>query len=238
MKIIISGGDGNLPKKILKHNTNFKIITLCKKEMDVYNLKDVLYQIKKEKPDYFIHSGALTRPMIIHEKNPELSIKTNIIGTSNVVIACLKYNVKLIYISTDCVYEGIDGDYNEEEGVKPFNNYGWSKLGGECSVMLYPNSLIFRLGMLTNPFPHKKALADMKKSLLFDDEISKIILSLIDETGIINIGGEPQSVHDFVSRTQPEIEKIYLKDIHDVRMPSNSTMNITRMKNLMKKKSN
>ena len=235
MKILISGGDGCLPKKIVKHNTKYEIITLSKSDMDVTGLKNILYQIEREQPDYFIHSGALTRPMLVHEKNPELSIKTNIIGTANVVLACMKYGVKLIYISTDCVHEGIDGNYSEDDCLKPFNNYGWSKLGGECSVKLYPNSLILRLGMLPYPFPHKKALVDMKKSLLFDDAISKIILLVLDEFGVINIGGETQTVYDFICKIQPDIEKIYLKDIHDVKMPMNSSMNIEKLKMLLKK---
>ena len=229
-KILLSGGDGHLSQKIQKYNTKYKIATPSKKEMDVRDIDSVNFYVNSDKPDYFIHSGALTRPMIIHENNPKLSIESNIIGTANVVLTCMKYNVKLIYISTDCVYGGTKGNYTEEDGVKPFNKYGWSKLGGECSVMLYPNSLILRMGMLTNPFPHDNALVDMKKSLLYDDLCSQIILSLLDDTGIINVGGKSQSVYDFVSKANPDIGKISLKDVHDVVMPNDCSMDVTKMK--------
>ena len=114
--------------------------------------------------------------------------------------------------------------------MKPFNKYGWSKLGGECSVMLYPNSLILRLGMLTSPFPHNSALVDMKKSLMDNDKISQVILSLIDERGIFNVGGKSQSVYDFISKKHPTIKRGYLKDVVDVEMPKDCSMNTEKMK--------
>ena len=54
--------------------------------------------IVSHNPDYFIHAGALTRPMVIHENRPDESIRNNIIGTANVALMCMKYKVKLIEI--------------------------------------------------------------------------------------------------------------------------------------------
>jgi dTDP-4-dehydrorhamnose reductase len=71
--------------------------------------------------------------MIQHEKKITESIKKNIIGTANLCIAANKYNIKLIYTSTNFVYPGTKGNYSEKDALLPFNNYGWSKLGGECS---------------------------------------------------------------------------------------------------------
>ena len=81
-------------------------------------------------PIYSYIQPALTRPMVLHTENPDLSISTNIIGTSNVVLACMESNVKLVYISTDYVYPGTDGNYKEEDPLLPVNLYAWSKLGG------------------------------------------------------------------------------------------------------------
>ena len=53
----------------------------------------------------------------------------------------LKHKIKLIYFSTGYVYPGTKGNYTEKDGVKPFNNYGLSKLGGECSVSMYKKFL-------------------------------------------------------------------------------------------------
>ena len=200
-KILISGGNGEFAKQLQKYNTEFKILNPSKINMDIRNIEDVDFWISESKPDYFIHAGALTRPMVVHEDNPEESIKTNIIGTSNVVLSCMKHKTKLIYISTDYVYEGKDGEYKETDSVKPFTKYGWSKLGGECSVKLYDNHLILRVSMNKYPFPHPKALVDMKKSLMYIDEAAVITLKLLDKKGTINIGGKSQSVYNFEKET-------------------------------------
>ena len=60
-----------------------------------------------------------------------------------------------------------------------------------------------------------------------------IVLSLLDKTGIINLGGPPQTIYAFVKDKKPEIGAIYLKDIDDVYMPTDTTLNITKMKRLL-----
>ena len=85
--------------------------------------------------------------MKMHEKNPSKSIFLNIIGTSNLVRACSEKKIKIVYFSTSYVYPGRKGNYKESDSVLPWNNYGWSKLGGECAVKMYKNSLILRACM-------------------------------------------------------------------------------------------
>jgi len=232
-KILISGGDGNLAKEIIKSNKSYNILAPPKSSLNVCN-KDELDKIISEiKPDIFIHTAALTRPMVKHIESPDASIKNNIIGTSNVVLACIKYNVKLIYISTDYVYPCTEGNYSEEDPLLPVNEYAWSKLGGECAVKLYSNSLILRMALCQKPFPHPKALVDIKKSYLYMDEAADIILKLINEQGIINVGGETMSPFEFIKQNNPNIEKISLKDVGDVKMGRDSSMNTTKMINII-----
>ena len=232
-KILISGGNGEFAKELNKCNKSYKIVSPPKEEMNVKNIDDLEYYVNYQKPDYFIHAGALTRPMVIHEDSPDESVSINIIGTANVVLTCMKYNIKLIYLSTDYVYPGIDGNYNEEDYLKPFTKYGWSKLGGECSVRLYDNHLILRMAMNKRPFPHPKALADMKKSLMYIDEAAKVVLKLLDEEGTINVGGKSQSVYDFVSESNPNVERITLKEISDVNMAKDCSMNTDKLKKII-----
>ena len=144
-------------------------------------------------------------------------------------MACEKYNKKIIYISTDYVYPGADGNYKETDSMKPFTKYGWSKLGGECAVQLYDNHLILRMAMNRKPFPHPKALIDMRKSLMYIEDAAKVTLQLLDETGIINVGGKSQSVYDFVKETNPNIQPITLSEISDVNMATDCTMDTTKL---------
>ena len=81
-KILISGGGGNLAKEIVKANKSYNILSLSKSQLNICN-KDELDKIISEiKPDIFIHTAALTRPMVKHIESPDVSIKNNIIGTS------------------------------------------------------------------------------------------------------------------------------------------------------------
>jgi len=89
--------------------------------------------------------------------------------------------------------------------LKPSNNYGWSKLGGECVSKLVPNSLILRCALCDIPFRHKKAFSSTWRSSVRHTDVAEIILKLKDEIGVINVGGEYKSVYDFVSQYQ-EIE--------------------------------
>ena len=221
---------------MVQQGKDCEFLTPTKKEADVkdyWNLDSYFYAHQKEF-DYVIHAAAITRPMVLHEDNPPLSIKTNIVGTSNVVLMCERYNKKIIYISTDYVYEGTDGNYKEKDSLKPFTKYGWSKLGGECAVQMYDNHLILRMAMNKKPFPHPKALIDMKKSLMWIEDAAKTTLKLLDETGIVNVGGKSQSVYDFVKEENPKIKPIVLDDIPDVNMATDCSMDTTKLKMLLK----
>ena len=232
-KILISGGEGNLASEIVKANKEHKILSLSKKELNVCSKNKILSWLKKFKPDVFIHTAALTRPMVKHINHPNTSIETNIIGTSNVVLACIELNIKVIYISTDYVYSCTDGNYSEEDALLPVNEYAWSKLGGECAVKLYKNSLILRMALCQQPFPHPKALVDIKKSYLYMDEAAKIILKLLDQKGIINVGGETMSPFEFARKDNPNVKKITLDEVGDVKMGKDASMNVNKMKNLI-----
>ena len=233
-EILISGGNSKFAQELMFASTGkYNITRLSKDILNVCNLKQIEDWIVELQPDYFIHTAALSRPMILHTDNPDVSIETNIIGTANVVLACMKYNIKLIYISTDYVYPGTDGNYNEESPLLPVNEYAWSKLGGECSVQLYTNSLIVRTAMVENPYPHPKALVDVKKSLISYNNAADIVLRLLDETGIINVGTESDTIYNHIKRFNPGIGKISLNDISDTKMASDSSMNIDKLKTIL-----
>ena len=232
-KLLISGGNGNFAKEIVKQNTEYEVYAPTRNEMDITDLDAVKETVRNFQPDIFVHPAALTRPMVLHTENPDLSISTNIIGTSNVVLACMESNVKLVYISTDYVYPGTDGNYKEEDPLLPVNVYAWSKLGGECAVRLYENSLILRASMTQKPFVHTKALVDSKKSLLYIEEAVELSLRLFHEFGIINLGGDPTNSYDFVRKNEGlELGKIYRKDL-DEPMAKDSTMNLDKLNGIL-----
>ena len=233
--ILISGGHGRFGNWVRYYAQldNYDIHSPTSKEMDVTNFESINSNIIKYKPDVFLHSAALTRPLIVHEDEPYKSIETNIMGTSNVVLACMKHNIKLVYISTDYVYEGTNGNYDEESPVKPFNNYGWSKLGGECAVKLYENSLILRIAMMNKPILYPKALVDVKRSLLFDDDAADITIQLLDNFGTINVGFEPKSIYEFTKEYNPNVGKISLDEVKGIKLSNDTSVNTDKMNKLL-----
>ncbi len=232
-KIVFTGGSGRFGSIIKKSKSKYKLFFPSRKELDVNNLNKIKNYLKKIRPNYLVHMAAVSRPMSIHEKNINLSIKTNIIGTSNVVLACSEKNIKLVYFSSSYVYPGVSGNYKETDPVKPEMNYSKSKLGGECAVSMYKNSLILRICMTEKPFKHDKALVDAKTSFMYQDEFKEIFFKLINKKGIINIGGKSQSIYNFAKKDNPKVKKIYLKNIKDVTFPKNSSINISKLKKIL-----
>ena len=143
-RILVTGGDGRFAKVLKSKNKKLNLIFCSKKQLNILSLKSIIKNFEKHKPKIIFHCAGLSRPMDIHENDITKSIDLNIIGTANLVKICKLYKIKLIYLSTGYVYEGKKGNYKETDAVKPFNNYGLSKLGGECAVSMYKNSLILR----------------------------------------------------------------------------------------------
>jgi len=235
-RILISGASGDFGKSMIKYfnNSKFDMLYASKNQMDVTSINQVEKVVNDFAPDYFIHAAALTRPMIHHDMKPNESILNNIVGTSNVTMVCCSKKIKLIYLSTDHVYKGTTGNYSEDDEVFPVNNYGWSKLGGECAVRLYKNSCILRLAMVKYPFPHNNAIIDSYKSSIFIDDVVRILDRFLDEKGVFNIGKDRSSVYDFAKKSNSNVGKISLKDINSVNMPKDSSMNLKKMNEVLK----
>ena len=224
-KIVITGGQGRFAQT-LKQYTKLNIYFPNKKELNILSYKSIENYIKKIKPKYILHAAALSRPMNIHDKNIALSINLNIIGTANIVKACEKFKIKLVYFSTNYVYPGKKGNYRETDPLLPINSYAWSKLGGECSVKLYKNSLIVRLCMCEKPFIHKHAFSDIKTNFMFHEDFVKIIPKILNKKGILNAGGKIQTIYDFAKKSNPMVKKKSGRKV----FPPNPSMNISKMK--------
>ena len=234
-KIVITGGDGRLAKHFKPYKNSFKIELAKKKELDILNVKKISKYLNKIKPKYLIHNAALSRPMDIHENKIQNSITKNIIGTCNIVNECSKRNIKLIYFSTNYVYPGVRGNYKESSALLPINNYAWSKLGGECAVQMYKNSLILRLSITEKPFIHKKAFSNIITNFMYQENAVPIILKLIDKKGIINIGGKSQSIYKFAKKDNKNIKSTKYNFKNNIKMPKNSSMNLDKMNKFIKK---
>ena len=229
-KIVITGGNGRFAQILKKDNNKLNIFYPGKKELNVLDINSINKYLKKNKPKYLIHAAALSRPMSIHDKEISKSIDLNIIGTANIVKVCSNLKIKLIYFSTGYVYEGKIGNYKEKDPVLPVNNYAWSKLGGECAVTMYKNSLILRITMCEKPFLHEYAFHDINANFMFHEDVVKIIPKILNKTGVLNIGGKIQSIYSFAKKTNKDVKKKSGKKL----FPKNVSMNVGRLNKIMK----
>ncbi len=232
-KIVVTGGNGRFGSVLKKNNRN-NLLFPTKKELNILKLNSIKNYLKIKKPRTLIHLAGLSRPMSIHDKNIDKSIDLNIIGTANIVKICSLFNIKLIYFSTHYVYPCKKGNYSENSPLLPINNYAWSKLGGEASVQMYKNSLILRVCMTEKPFFHKSAFANVKSNFIFHEDVAKILFKLINKKGIINIGGKTQTIYNFAKKNNPEVKKVYLENKSKKQFPKNPSININKLKKLIK----
>ncbi len=171
--------------------------------------------------------------MDMHDKDINLSIDTNIIGTCNLVKICNKLKIKIIYLSTNYVYPGVTGNYKENDPLLPYNNYSWSKLGGECAVHMYKNSLIIRLCMTEKPFVHNFAFKDLITNFIFQEDFVKVIPKLIKHNGIINFGGKAMSVYNFAKKTKKNIKGVTAFKLLNKKIPLNHSMNLKKTNKIL-----
>ncbi|MBX4189979.1 sugar nucleotide-binding protein [Candidatus Parcubacteria bacterium] len=224
MKILMTGGSGLLGSEIKRLDP--EIISPSHQEMDITNLSSILSTLEKYGPKVLLHLAAYNNPPE-HEKNPELGITTNIIGTANLALACFKNGIKLVHASTDFVYTG-PGSHKEEEPLLAPSRFGWSKVGAEASVRMLHDFLILRLDFGPIPFPWPKVYKDHYVSKLYVDEMAPLVLKAAQSSvvGVLNLGGPRVSLEDYAKRTKPEVETILKPEW----VPADSSMDVSKMK--------
>lgn len=122
--------------------------------VDVTNREQVLSAVTSSDAPYVVHLTAKT-DVDGCEKDKELGIdgeawKINVLGTQYIAEACLQSNKKLLYISTDFVFDGEKGEYGEEDITNPKNWYGVTKYEGEKVVQ--DSGASFAIIRLAYPF--------------------------------------------------------------------------------------
>jgi len=230
--IVVTGSSGRFGKALQNSKIKIKIKKLfpTKKQLNILNINSIYNYLNKKKPKYVLHLAGLSRPMSEHDTNIEKSINLNIIGTANMVVCCSKLNIKLIYFSTSYVYDNKNRTSSENDPVFPKNNYAWSKLGGESAVQMYKNSLILRVSMTEKPFVHKEAFKNVITNFMYHDDVIKILPKILEEKGVLNIGGKTQSVYNFVKKDNPKVKGSKAKKN---QIPFNSAMNISKLKKII-----
>lgn len=209
-RFLITGFKGQLGYDIvreLEERGEYDYLAVDIDEMDITDREKVFSVIKGYKPDVIFHCAAWTA-VDKAEVEKELCEKINVLGTKNIVDASIDIGAKIVYISTDYVFDGTkSGLYNEEDLPNPKSVYGVTKYKGENEVRKNPNYFITRISWVfgvngNNFIKTMLKLADNHKELtVVDDQIGSptytvdlarllVEISFTNKYGIYNVNNE------------------------------------------------
>lgn len=233
--ILFTGGSGLLGKEMQKLLPSAHFPT--RSEFNVkFDTFDHIYKLKS-KPKVIVHMAASTNTVELESSKSAIieAIETNIRGTASLVEYCMATEKKLIYISTDYVFRGELSEYVEDDPVYPVNHYGWSKLGGECAVQMYRNSLIIRTSFGPDFFQHEKAFDDHYTSRMKVSVFARALQDVIHSnlTGVLHIGDDRKSVYDFATIVSPQkyTHPSSRSEIKGYTIPYDTSLNTDKWKN-------
>ncbi|MBI4439830.1 sugar nucleotide-binding protein [Candidatus Woesearchaeota archaeon] len=241
-KILLTGGSGTLGRHILNSGLFKDILAPSSKEMNITSAAAVEKFFSKNDFDSIIHCAAMAR-VAECEKEPEKAVLVNVIGTANLVKAATekRKEIKLVHISTDGIYESTKGNYSENDAARPYNFYGWTKLGAESAVNVLKNFCIIRTRFLDpENIKYDTYAKDSYTSILPVDELVKAIAAMVenDFIGTVNIGGGRISDYDAYRKYKPTIKPCKFSEIQEktpFRLSKDASMNTTLWKRLQRK---
>lgn len=228
-KILVTGANGLLGQKLvyrLRWMNNVECIALGRGEnrlndkrgfeyrnVDISDHNSVKEVIKKERPTHIIHGAAMTN--VDACETDQASCKAaNVDAVENIAAICDELSIHLIHVSTDFIFDGKEGPYNETAEANPVSYYGWSKLEAEKIVMgmkapwaIVRTVLVYGI---TDNLSRSNIVLWVKNSLeqgktinVVDDQFRSptlaedlaegcILVALKDATGVYNVSGDEQ----------------------------------------------
>ena len=165
MKIIIFGSNGMLGNYVKSYLNKHEIIPLTRKDYDISNLTissltDLLESKNVQKNDIIINCAG-----VIPQASKQRGLNTRLYFTINslfpVILSqiCDKFRAKMIHVTTDCVFSGKDGNYDENSFHDEINDYGISKSLGELC-----KATIIRTSIIGEEINNKRSLLEWVKS--------------------------------------------------------------------------
>ncbi|HHW38559.1 MAG TPA: dTDP-4-dehydrorhamnose reductase [Bacillales bacterium] len=230
-KILVTGAEGQLGTDLVMmlKVTGYDVLGMGKSALDITNEKKVYNMISQIKPDIIIHCAAYTQ-VDKAEAEPDYAFLINGIGTRNIALASEKIGAKLVYISTDYVFDGCeDAPYHEFAPVSPINVYGSSKLAGEMYVRDfhskffivrtswvfggYGNNFVKTMLHLSKEKDQLKVVNDQIGSPTYTVDLSTCIMQLMesDKYGIYHVSNSGscswyEFAREIFSQTKNKIE--------------------------------
>jgi dTDP-4-dehydrorhamnose reductase len=179
--------------------------------LDMGDLDEVSRTLAEIRPDVMVIPAGISST----KAKKEDAFSVNAKGTSNIIEAAKKAcpDSKIIYFSTDSVFDGVRGWYSESDRPNPINDYGRSKLAAEGFVREHPNHVIMRLPLILGPSgpddnhgnfitrfisaddtgDKMKVFSDAYRTMIYVNDIPRIIEKIVEKDfiGTINVSSGP-----------------------------------------------
>ena len=226
-------------------------------QLDIQDKKRVNELVKEIQPDTVINAAA-KRNTRYCENNPDEAYKINVEGTKNIVDACKTINAKLVFFSSDQVFDGTKGRYSEEDELSPLNTYGKQKaMAEEIITDNLENWLILRASHIYAWSPGSDnfiswVIDELKSGreiqISYDQFVTPIhvenfvdiVIKLLerDRRGIYHVGeGECLTKYEFVKRIKEtfRFDEAIIKPIssealnQDTVRPKNNCLDLTKI---------
>lgn len=210
LRALLTGGTGTLGTELKKlSGDDIEFYSPSSSECNILNQEQIKNCFKQKYFDLVVHSAAATNVTEI-EKSPLNALETNIVGTINLVRECIRHNKKMVFISTDYVFDGEKGNYSIHDSINPISKYAKTKASAELAVRTYDNSLVIRTSFYGHDFPYEKAFVDQWTSKDYIDIIAPKIKEVLhtDITGVIHIGSKKRSVYEIAKQRKSNVEPV------------------------------
>ena len=241
-------------------STNYENNVKADFRLDILNKPSIEKLFQNTRPDIVINCVANTQIDFL-EKNPDIATNINSIGTKNIAEVCSNQNCRLIHISTDNVFDGIQGMYSETDSTNPVNEYGKSKVLAEKFIEeCIDNYVIIRtnffgidpkgrdlISQFIKTIKSKKpffGFVDIKYTPLEIDNLSELIIetSLTKFNGLLHLASnEIISKYDLILKTAKIlslntslIKKGSIRELNcDAKRPMNTSLKNKKAKTLL-----
>ncbi len=206
MRILITGADGQLGHELRQVLAGHTVLPFTRPAFDLLS-PHAERQILEARPDMVIHAAAYAN-VDLAEQEPDLAMAVNATGTQRVARAAAACAARLIYISTDYVFDGRKtSPYEESDQPNPLSAYGRSKLEGErLALATCPRTLVLRtawlygsngrnfvttIAQLAAERPELRVVADQRGCPTYAKDLARALTSLLtkDLQGILHVTG-------------------------------------------------
>jgi len=211
MRILLTGANGQLGPYVvdaLQAAGHQAVAWRGRADVDLTNDEALRAAFSKAAPQAVIHAAAMSKPAEAF-RQPDVARAINVDATRQLVDLCDAADVKLVFVSTDMVFDGDGAPYTEADPPTPRSVYGKTKLAAENEVLDVQRNMIVRVSLLYGPSRHdtptlfdKQAAAvrDGQPVRVFDDEwrtplaINDAAAGLVaaatsEATGLYHLGG-------------------------------------------------